>query len=180
MIFDRIARRWRWWRLRQAGADVRYDLQTAATFFAGEARGFKCGQAAYFCAGARVIVAVTPSGTASLDIGERLFVNHYAMIDCHHHIRIGDRVLIGPHAYIGDFDHDASLTGCGSVSAHGVVAPVVVHDDVWIGANAVVLKGVTVGKGAIIAAGAVVIHNVPPLTVVAGNPAQVVRSRETK
>jgi acetyltransferase-like isoleucine patch superfamily enzyme len=178
MIFDRIARRWRWWQLLQAGANVAYDIQTGAPFFAGEARGLRCGKAAFFCAGARVIVGRTPAGTGSLQIGNNLFANHYSIIDCHHKITIGDRVMLGPHSYIGDFDHDISLTRGARVGAHGPMAPVVIGDDVWIGASAVVLKGVVVGNGAILAAGAVAIRDVPPLAVVGGNPARILKHRE--
>jgi len=53
--------------------------------------------------------------------------------------------------------------------------PVTVGNDVWIGANACVLRGVTIGEGAVVGAGAVITHNVPPYTIVAGNPARVIR-----
>lgn len=54
-------------------------------------------------------------------------------------------------------------------------APIVIGDKVWIGANATVLPGVTIGKGAIVAAGAVVHRDVPPFTVVGGVPARILR-----
>lgn len=54
-------------------------------------------------------------------------------------------------------------------------APIVIEDDVWIGMNAIVLKGVTIGRGAIVGAGSVVTKDVPAWTVVAGNPAVVVK-----
>ncbi len=53
--------------------------------------------------------------------------------------------------------------------------PVIIHDDVWIGNRAIILKGVTIGNGAIVAAGAVVTKGVPARTIVAGNPAKVVK-----
>lgn len=62
--------------------------------------------------------------------------------------------------------------------SHVKVAPVTIEDRVWIGFNAIILKGVTLGEGAIVAAGAVVTKDVPPYTVVAGNPAQVIRRLE--
>jgi acetyltransferase-like isoleucine patch superfamily enzyme len=58
------------------------------------------------------------------------------------------------------------------------VAPVVIEEDVWIGTNCMVLKGVTIGRGAVIAAGAVVTKDVPPFTVAAGNPARVIKRIE--
>jgi acetyltransferase-like isoleucine patch superfamily enzyme len=60
-----------------------------------------------------------------------------------------------------------------------VTAPVFIEDDVWIGCNATILKGVRIGRGAIVAAGAVVTKNVPPLAIVAGVPACVISSRDT-
>ena len=54
-----------------------------------------------------------------------------------------------------------------------------IEDDCWIAANSVILSGVTVGKGSIVAAGAVVTKDVPPFSIVAGNPAQVIKSRNT-
>ena len=55
-------------------------------------------------------------------------------------------------------------------------APVIIKDNVWVGMGAVILKGVTIGENSIVAAGAVVTKNVPPNTIVAGNPAQVVKT----
>ena len=54
--------------------------------------------------------------------------------------------------------------------------PVTLNNDVWIGANACVLRGVTIGEGAIVGAGSVVTHDIPPFTIAAGNPACVIRS----
>lgn len=54
--------------------------------------------------------------------------------------------------------------------------PIVIHDNVWIGMNALILKGVTIGEGAIVAAGSVVTKDVPPFTVVGGNPAVVIKN----
>lgn len=54
-------------------------------------------------------------------------------------------------------------------------APIIVKDDVWIGFDAVIMKGVTIGEGAVIASCSVVTHDVPPYTVVAGNPARIVK-----
>src|SRR5437016_5332772 len=97
MIFDRIGRRWRWWRLRRAGANIAYDVQSGGPFFSGDPKGFQCGGGAWFSSGARVIVGRTARGVGRLVIGEHLFVNHYAIIDCHFETTIGDNVMIGPH-----------------------------------------------------------------------------------
>jgi len=54
-------------------------------------------------------------------------------------------------------------------------APIQIHDKAWIGARAIITKGVTIGEGAVVATGAVVTKDVPPYTIVAGNPARVIR-----
>jgi acetyltransferase-like isoleucine patch superfamily enzyme len=91
-------------------------------------------------------------------------------------IRIGDRVLVGGNASIVDFDfHPLTPEGRAEDVNAGAAAPIVIEDDVFVGMEALVLKGVTVGEGAVVGAGAVVTQDVPPRTVVAGNPATVVR-----
>jgi len=55
--------------------------------------------------------------------------------------------------------------------------PIIVEDDVWIGARSLILSGVTIGKGAIVAAGSVITKNVPPYSIVGGNPAKIIRFR---
>ncbi len=90
---------------------------------------------------------------------------------------IGDRVFLGADCVIYDTDFhplDSRARMAGSQSEIGV-KPVVIGSDTWIGARAMVLKGVTIGEGAVVAAGAVVTKDVPAGSVVAGVPARVVR-----
>jgi tetrahydrodipicolinate N-acetyltransferase len=82
---------------------------------------------------------------------------------------VGARALVGRDCHIGA---GAVLAG---VLEPPSAEPVVIEDEVLIGANAVVLEGVRVGKGSVVAAGAVVVQDVPPLTVVAGQPARVIK-----
>lgn len=87
---------------------------------------------------------------------------------------VGARGTIGKNAHIG----------AGAVIA-GVLeppskTPVIIEDDVLIGANAVVLEGVRVGKGAVVAAGSVVTKDVPPNTVVAGSPAKFIKEKDAQ
>ena len=56
-----------------------------------------------------------------------------------------------------------------------IMKPVLIGNNVWVGCRAIILKGVTIGEGAVVAAGAVVTKDVPPFTLVAGNPARVIR-----
>lgn len=108
---------------------------------------------------------------AELVIGSGVHLNYGVSIGAMGSIRIGDRVLVGPYAMIIDTEfHDP-------LDRNRIPAPrpVVIEDDAWIGAKASILPGVTVGTGAIVGVGAVVGANVPPFTVVVGNPARAVK-----
>jgi acetyltransferase-like isoleucine patch superfamily enzyme len=112
-----------------------------------------------------------------ISIGSRVFINSGTIITARAPIVIGDDVLIGPYVIINSGNHGyANLTIPIRLQAH-VSAPIVIGDDVWIGANAVLLRGVQVGQGSIIAAGSVVTKDVPEHVVVAGVPANVIRTR---
>lgn len=82
---------------------------------------------------------------------------------------LGGRAIVGKHAHIG------AGTVLAGVVEPASATPVIVEDDVLIGANAVVIEGVRIGKGAVVAAGAVVIEDVEPYTVVGGVPARVLK-----
>ncbi|GEM_PF-249724 len=119
---------------------------------------------------------VNPNPT--IQIGDDVYLGYGSIYSCADKIRIGNRVLIAQGASIYDNNNhplDPKARAENKPVERGNVAPVVIEDDVWIGSNAVILKGVTVGRGAIIATEAVVANNVPPMTIVAGNPAKVVK-----
>ncbi len=122
-----------------------------------------------------------------ISIGEWCYVGEGARIWSSSSVRIGDRVLISHNVNI--FDSMTHPVGARQrheqfrsimTSGHPKVIdlgerPVVLEDDVWIGAAASVLRGVTVGAGSVVATGAVVTKSVPPRVIVAGNPARIVR-----
>jgi acetyltransferase-like isoleucine patch superfamily enzyme len=105
---------------------------------------------------------------AVLSIGDGTFVNHRTELVAHERVTIGRDCLLAWDVLVLDCDSHRVDGGPRS-------APVTIGDRVWIGCRATVLKGVTVGDGAVVAAGAVVVHDVPPRALVAGNPARVVR-----
>lgn len=96
-------------------------------------------------------------------------------------ISIGTKVLIARRvAFVGRDDHRIDMVGRAIWdSGRGDAHKTIVEDDVWIGYAAIVLSGVRIGRGSVVAAGAVVIHDVPPYSIVAGTPAKVVRMRFT-
>lgn len=123
---------------------------------------------------------------ALISIGNNTFVSG-AVLSCASNIRIGSNVQIAWGVII--FDHnshsmdymerrnDLPKTLCGAAKTWRdvLISSVNIEDDVWIGANSIILKGVSIGKGAIIGAGSVVTKDIPPMVVVAGNPARIVK-----
>ena len=110
------------------------------------------------------------SGWGRIRIGDRVFINSGVVLFSAHAITIGNDVAIANEAYLMDTD------------SHGVEgrpvkeAPIVIGDGTWIGARAIILPGVTIGRRCLVAAGAVVSRDVPDDTLVAGNPAREVRT----
>jgi acetyltransferase-like isoleucine patch superfamily enzyme len=98
------------------------------------------------------------------------YINHNLSLSCFERIEIGHGVAISENVTIRDSDNHV-ISG----SRNGKTAPVKIGNNVWIGLNATILKGVTIGDGAIVAAGSLVNRDVPPATLVAGVPAKVVR-----
>lgn len=92
-------------------------------------------------------------------------------IDAQNLIQIGENVRIAPYSIILDSDYHDIQNPFSDVTG----VPVVIEDNVWIATRATILKGVTIGKGSVVAAGAVVTKDVPPNSVVAGVPAKVIK-----
>jgi len=112
-------------------------------------------------------------GLTLTPLGGDYFENKYSRAD--RLLRIGDRVAVGPNV-----SFICSSTPEQSQKMHklypGKLAPICIDDDVWIGAGAIVLPGVRVHQCSVVGAGAVVTHDVPPYTVVAGVPAKPIRT----
>ena len=98
-------------------------------------------------------------------------------------LTIGKKVIFGPHPTIITGDHRIDVIGKYIVDSNDKLpendAPVVIEDDVWTGANITILKGVTIGHGSVIAAGAVVTKSCPPYSIIGGVPAKVLKMRFT-
>jgi acetyltransferase-like isoleucine patch superfamily enzyme len=114
--------------------------------------------------------------SARLAIGEYTFIGRGTEVEVSLSVTIGTGGLIAPGVFITDHNHSTTL-GTPMYVQPCVAAPVVIGDDVWIGANSVILPGVTIGSGAVVAAGAVVNRDVPPNAIVGGVPAKVIRQR---
>lgn len=91
---------------------------------------------------------------------------------------IGERTLVGYRSQIFSANHEITPIGHAIPISGNVFAPVNIDKDVWIGANCIITPGVTIGEGAIIAAGSVVTKDVLPNAIVGGVPAKLIRMRK--
>lgn len=92
-------------------------------------------------------------------------------------VRIGRHVMIAPNCCLVAFDHGTALNGAPMIEQPLVEAPIVIEDDVWIGANCTITAGVTIRTGAVVAANSVVTHDVGPHQIVGGTPARFIKHR---
>lgn len=122
-----------------------------------------------------VLFETVEAGT--IEIGDDFAINRGAVLAAHDRISIGDHAMIAEYVSIRDNGH-AFADSTRPMRHQGYeVAPVRIGNDVWIGRGAVILKGVTIGDGAIIAANAVLTKDVPPMEIWAGVPARFLRHR---
>lgn len=136
--------------------------------------GFTCGRGTLFYARERI------------RLGRDVYFGRYCSIECD--AEVGNEVLVANGvAFVGRVDHDSRQIGTPIRFARNIRDPayapdpaktkIVIGDDVWIGYGAILLSGITVGEGAVVAAGALVTHDVPPFAVVGGVPARVLQAR---
>lgn len=119
---------------------------------------------------------------ATITVGNNVFIGPRPYLNSpQSSIELGDGVMIGPEVMMIGGDHRFNVVGMPMHMVHEKTAlddlPIVVGRDVWIGARATILKNVTIGEGAIVAAGAVVTRDVPPYSIVGGVPARVIKMR---
>lgn len=105
---------------------------------------------------------------AVVEIGDNTFINDRSEIKCQSHVHIGKNCAISWDVTITDTDYH-------SIDGKPCCKPVNICDNVWIGCKAVILKGVTIGEGSVIAAGAVVNSDVPPHSLVGGVPSRILK-----
>lgn len=114
----------------------------------------------------RNVLLISDGG--EINIGEHVFLNQNVSITSRKNITIGDHTTIGNNVVIVDHDHNRNGSGF-------IENPVNIKDNVWIGANCAILKGVTIGENSVVAAGSVVVSDVPANSVVAGLPARIIK-----
>lgn len=129
--------------------------------------------------GTRLGKEVKIFGSGEVKIGKNVSLNG-CWIGCQKSVKIGDDCLISDCYLLDTNYHNLEPHLRHAPPTDKVAAPITINKNVWIGANATVLKGVTVGKNSVIGLGSVVRKSVPPNVVVIGNPQQIVKSLEDK
>ena len=112
-----------------------------------------------------------------ISMGYNVFINRNVYITARERITIGDNVLIGPGVVINSGMHKYNDKDKLIRDQGHILKPIIIGDDVWIGANTVIMPGVSIGKGSIIGAGAIVKDSIPPYSVAVGVPAKVIKKR---
>jgi acetyltransferase-like isoleucine patch superfamily enzyme len=113
----------------------------------------------------------SPCRVGHLEIGDDVFINYGSSLVSCSHLKLGDDCLIGTHLIVMDCDFHRVEDRAWDTSGR----PIIIGERAWLGNRSTVLKGVTIGHDAVVAAGSVVTHDVPPRTLVAGVPARVIR-----
>ena len=111
----------------------------------------------------------------NIEIGEDTIIGDHSFLDGRAKLKIGNHVDIASSVMIYNSEHDLH-----SSAFEAIESPVVIEDYVFIGPRAIILSGVKIGKGAVVAAGAVVAKDVPDFTIVGGVPAKVIGERSNK
>jgi len=111
-------------------------------------------------------------------IGRKTNIGPHCVMSATSEVILGEQLLIGALCYIGGGSYHSDRIDI-PIMEQGVYSkgPVIIEDDVWIGAHSVILAGVHIGRGAVIGAGSIVTRDIPTLSVAVGNPAKVIRKR---
>lgn len=121
--------------------------------------------------------AYVQGGAGGVRLGDRVEINNFSIVNGTGGVDIGEDTLVGPGVRIISYQHRHARSE--SIRTQAVDArPIHIGRDCWLGANAVILAGVTIGDGAVVAAGAVVREDVPAYAIVAGVPARLKKYRE--
>lgn len=178
------------WVMVGKGASIRYarHLSVGRDFIVEDYAEVNCMTYRGIVAGDRVTIGkhalIRPTNIYGSAIGEGLKIGNnssigpYSYIGCSGYIEIGDNVMMSPRVSIYAENHlfdNPDLT----IKEQGVKREFVkIEDDCWIASNTIILAGVTIGRGSVIAAGSVVTKDIPPYSIAGGVPAKVIRTRK--
>ena len=113
-----------------------------------------------------------------LSIGSKSNLGRYCYMGCSGGVTIGNNVMIGPRVGFYSENHNFKQTSIPMINQGVSRKSIKIEDDCWIGSNSVILAGITIGRGSIIASGAVVNSNIPEYSIVGGVPARILSNRK--
>lgn len=156
---------------------VRHRRLRAGLFYIGSGGDFQVGPRAHVSLGSglRIMRNFTGQFYGRVTIGDDVFFNQGCHVVALEELRIGDHCLFGEMVTIYDENHIPGREAT-PIAARGIVtAPIVIGNNVWVGAKSTILQGVHIGDNVVVGANTVVTRDVPANVVVAGNPARVIR-----
>jgi len=166
-IGRRVRAEWiEWWRAFLRGVPGGIGCFLRRNWF-----GVRCGRGTYILSHA---IIYHPE---RVSLGMKVRITCFCQLNGGGGIEIGDNVLIGPGVMIWSQNHRYQRADIPITDQGYDYAKVTIEEDVWIGARSIILPGVHISKGAVVAAGSVVTRSVAPYTVVAGVPARPIKSR---
>ncbi|MEO7556160.1 MAG: acyltransferase [Acidimicrobiales bacterium] len=180
------------WRVRMrphSGAITGYlrVLRFATRFYRFDGAGTRCalGRNVRFWGSVNIHVGdrsallddVIIAGGGTVRLGSGSSIGEGTVVVSWEAITIGRDVMVAGRCYILDVDHSFAALGTAIRDQDIQTSPVRIGDDVWVGAHTVILRGCTIGDGAVIGANSVVTRDIPANVIAAGNPARVIRSR---
>jgi maltose O-acetyltransferase len=130
--------------------------------------------------GARISHRVTIKGETNISIGKNVHVTNNCILDGRGGLSIGDDTMVGFETLIVTGTHNYEQADILIRMQGAYRSPVAIGKDVWLGARTIILPGVTIGDGAVVAAGAVVTRDIPPYAIAGGVPARVIGKRGEK
>ena len=127
--------------------------------------------------GSNICDGVTINYPHRVSIGQRVSIHPYCWISGFGGISIGNFVAISSGTKIISFNHIFPSTKIPIKEQDYIKLPIKIEDDVWIGANVIILGNISIGKGSVIGAGSVVTKNIPNYSIAVGNPCKVIKTR---
>ncbi len=168
------------------GQNTRFSMKTSIDNLSHKRENIRIGNQV-ICKGQLLIFRYA----GQIEIGDNVFIGEGARIwsGSELGIKIGNDVLISHNVFIGDTNSheidylqrassfiEMTTQGHPKINPGVETKPVVIEDNVWLSFNVIVMKGVTIGKGSIIGAGSIITKDIPPFSLVVGNPARILKS----
>lgn len=156
------------------------DIKDKANLYIGDGVTLNSKNHGYHINMHSPVKLLADNDNATIKIGNKTRI-YGTCLHAQESISIGENCLIAANCQIMDCNgHDNSFHNVANrINTSGSTRPVIIEDNVWIGANSIILPGVKIGSGSIISANSVVLKNIPPMVVAGGNPAKVIKFFDT-